>query len=97
MKSCLVCQESYCSVHLIPHQREPVLQRHRMSDPATFATRNLCRNHNKRLEMFCKTDHTPVCLQCTKMDHKGHKTVNLERESKKIKVRRRGLADMLAS
>ncbi|XP_076018658.1 E3 ubiquitin-protein ligase TRIM39-like [Genypterus blacodes] len=85
VKSCLVCQESYCAAHLIPHQRDPALQRHRMSDPATFATRNLCRTHNQKLEMFCKTDHMPVCMQCTKTEHRDHTTVILDKESKKIK------------
>ncbi|KAF7653558.1 hypothetical protein LDENG_00081340 [Lucifuga dentata] len=85
IKSCLICQESYCSIHITPHQRDPVLKKHWLSDPATFATRNLCRKHNKRLEMFCKTDHTPVCVKCTKMEHKHHETVSLERESRKVK------------
>ncbi|XP_042257245.1 E3 ubiquitin-protein ligase TRIM39-like [Thunnus maccoyii] len=85
-KSCLVCQLSYCETHLTSHLRDPALQRHRLTDPATFATSHLCRNHNKPLEMFCKTDQIPVCVECTKRDHKQHKIVPMEKESKRIKT-----------
>ncbi|XP_071385663.1 E3 ubiquitin-protein ligase TRIM39-like [Centroberyx affinis] len=86
VKSCLVCQASYCESHLIPHQRETALKGHRVTDPATFTTRNLCRKHNKPLEMFCKKDQTPLCVKCTETDHKDHKTVPMDKESKRIKT-----------
>ncbi|XP_071385651.1 E3 ubiquitin-protein ligase TRIM39-like [Centroberyx affinis] len=85
VKSCLVCQASYCENHLIPHQRETALKGHRVTDPATFTIRNLCRKHNKRLEMFCKKDQTPLCITCIYRDHKDHKPVPMEEESKRIK------------
>uniref|UniRef100_A0A3B5A0C2 RING-type domain-containing protein n=1 Tax=Stegastes partitus TaxID=144197 RepID=A0A3B5A0C2_9TELE len=84
--SCLVCQTSYCSFHLTPHQRDTVLLKHQLTDPADFATSHLCKNHNKQLEMFCKTDQIPVCLKCTERDHKYHETVPMEKESKRIKT-----------
>uniref|UniRef100_A0A668AH69 RING-type domain-containing protein n=1 Tax=Myripristis murdjan TaxID=586833 RepID=A0A668AH69_9TELE len=90
VKSCLVCQVSYCEAHLVPHQRETALSRHRLTDPATFTTQNLCRKHASPLEMFCKRDKTPVCVKCTQTDHKNHKTVPMERESRRIKVGKRG-------
>lgn len=87
VKSCLVCQASYCEIHLVPHQRDPALQRHRLTDPAIFNTSHLCRKHNKPLTMFCKQDHTPVCSKCTEGDHKHHKIVPMEKESRRVKVR----------
>nr|XP_046237288.1 E3 ubiquitin-protein ligase TRIM39-like isoform X2 [Scatophagus argus] len=86
VKSCLVCQSSYCELHLTPHVRDPVLQRHRLTDPATFPSSQLCRNHNKPLTMFCKRDQMPVCLKCTERDHKRHEIVTMEKESKKIRT-----------
>ncbi|XP_041724089.2 zinc finger protein RFP-like [Coregonus clupeaformis] len=86
VKSCLVCQGSYCKNHLGPHQREPALQRHRLTDPATFATPGLCRKHERPLELFCRNDQTPVCVRCTETDHKGHNTISMERESKKMRT-----------
>ncbi|XP_045921376.1 E3 ubiquitin-protein ligase TRIM39-like isoform X1 [Micropterus dolomieu] len=86
VKSCLVCQVSYCELHLTPHLREPALQRHRLTDPAIFPTSHLCRKHNKRLTMFCKKDQTPVCVRCTESHHKHHETVPMEKESESIKL-----------
>ncbi|XP_035530853.1 E3 ubiquitin-protein ligase TRIM39-like isoform X2 [Morone saxatilis] len=86
VKSCLVCQASYCELHLTPHLRDPALQRHRLTDPATFPSSHLCRKHNEPLTMFCKRDQMPVCVKCTGRDHKHHKTVPIEKESKRIET-----------
>lgn len=86
VKSCLVCQVSYCEMHLAPHLRDPVMTKHRLTDPATFSARGLCRNHNKPLTMFCKKDQTPVCASCTERNHKHHEVVPMESESKRIKA-----------
>ncbi|KAM4713988.1 E3 ubiquitin-protein ligase TRIM21-like [Anableps anableps] len=86
VKSCLVCQVSYCEMHLAPHLRDPVMTKHRLTDPATFSTSHLCRKHNKPLEMFCKKEQTPVCTSCTERDYKHHEVVSMERESKRIKA-----------
>ncbi|XP_028419624.1 tripartite motif-containing protein 29-like isoform X2 [Perca flavescens] len=88
VKSCLVCQASYCELHLTPHLRDPALHRHQLTDPATFATSHLCRKHHKPLTMFCKKDQKPVCGQCTEREHKHHKTVPMEEENKRINVRK---------
>ncbi|KAG7221475.1 hypothetical protein INR49_002450, partial [Caranx melampygus] len=85
VKSCLVCQVSYCDVHLTPHLREPALQRHQLTDPATFPTSHLCRNHNKPLTMFCKTDQMPMCTKCVERSHKSHGVVPMNQASKKVK------------
>ncbi|KAM9836970.1 E3 ubiquitin-protein ligase TRIM39-like [Aulostomus maculatus] len=89
VKSCLVCQASYCEIHLSPHLRDPALQRHRRTDPATFTTSHLCRKHNKPLGMFCTTDQTPVCGKCVTAEHKHHQIVPMERESRRVKVQLR--------
>ncbi|XP_038158055.1 E3 ubiquitin-protein ligase TRIM21-like [Cyprinodon tularosa] len=86
VKSCLVCQASYCEKHLAPHLRDPVMMKHSLTDPATFSTRHLCRKHNRPLEMFCKKDQTPVCRSCTERDHKQHEIVPMEKESRRIKA-----------
>lgn len=98
VKSCLVCQKSYCEIHLTPHLKDPVMTKHRLTDPGTFATSHLCRNHKKLLDMFCKRDQAPVCIECTERDHKHHDIVPIERMgTKKIKVRRRGVFNLLLS
>ncbi len=88
VKSCLVCQTSYCELHLAAHLMDPALQRHRLTDPATFPASRLCRNHNKPLTMFCKRDQMPVCEKCAERDHKHHETSPMGKESKRVKVRK---------
>ncbi|XP_020773462.1 E3 ubiquitin-protein ligase TRIM21-like [Boleophthalmus pectinirostris] len=90
VKSCLVCQASYCDMHLTLHQRDPVLQKHRLTDPATFSTSHLCRRHNKPLEMFCKKDQTPVCSECCARDHRNHQTMSIPQATRKVKESLKG-------
>ncbi|XP_054457945.1 E3 ubiquitin-protein ligase TRIM47-like [Anoplopoma fimbria] len=86
VKSCFMCQVSYCEIHLTPHLRDPVLTKHRLTDPATFVTSHLCRIHNKPLDKFCKGDQTPICMKCREVDHKHHDIVSIEKESKKVRI-----------
>lgn len=86
VKSCLVCQASYCELHLAPHQRDDALQRHRLTDPATFPSSHLCRKHNKPLDMFCRKDQTPVCSSCRDREHRQHQVVPIDRASRKAKA-----------
>ncbi|XP_034532706.1 zinc-binding protein A33-like [Notolabrus celidotus] len=86
VKSCLMCQMSYCQDHLTPHLRDAALQRHRLADPDTFPSSNLCRQHNKPLTKFCRKDQTPLCEECTATDHRQHNVVIMERATKKAKT-----------
>ncbi|XP_044039010.1 nuclear factor 7, ovary-like [Siniperca chuatsi] len=86
VKSCLVCRESYCEIHLTPHLRDQMMTRHGLTDPATFTTSHICRNHNEFLEMFCNRDQTPVCMKCKEREHKHHEIVPMEKESIRIRT-----------
>ncbi|XP_070785704.1 E3 ubiquitin-protein ligase TRIM21-like [Enoplosus armatus] len=86
VKSCLVCRESYCEIHLTPHLNDQVMTKHRLTDPATFTTSHLCRKHSMILERFCNNEKKPVCMKCTERDHKYHDIVPIERESNRIKT-----------
>ncbi|XP_059210182.1 E3 ubiquitin-protein ligase TRIM21-like [Centropristis striata] len=86
VKSCLVCQASYCEVHLAPHLRDPVLTKHTLTDPATFITSHLCPSHSILLDMYCKTDQKPICILCRERNHKYHDIVSIEKESKRVRT-----------
>ncbi|XP_072315510.1 zinc finger protein RFP-like [Eucyclogobius newberryi] len=86
VQSCLVCQASYCDAHLGPHRGDEALQRHRLTDPATFHTSHLCRKHSQPLEMFCRTEQTPVCASCSRGEHRQHQAVPIDRASKIAKT-----------
>ncbi|XP_057184379.1 E3 ubiquitin-protein ligase TRIM39-like [Triplophysa rosa] len=80
VKSCLVCQSSYCETHLEPHLRVSGLQKHKLMDPVKNLQDYICQKHDRPLELFCRDDHTCVCLSCADGDHKNHNTVPLREE-----------------
>merc|ERR1712235_225069 len=82
IKSCIVCQVSYCEIHLEPHQRIAALKKHKLIDPVENLEDRICKKHDKPLELFCRTDETYVCQICTETDHKVHDTTSLEEECK---------------
>ncbi|KAK6314841.1 hypothetical protein J4Q44_G00143700 [Coregonus suidteri] len=78
LKSCLVCQTSYCETHLEPHQRVAALKRHKLINPVENLEDRMCKKHDRPLELFCRSDQTCVCVLCLKADHMTHDTVPLE-------------------
>ncbi|KAK9516203.1 hypothetical protein VZT92_024148 [Zoarces viviparus] len=80
LKSCLVCLVSYCETHLEPHLTRLGLKRHQLIDPVENVEGRICTEHNKLLELFCKTDQMCVCRLCPYLDHENHDVVPLEEE-----------------
>ncbi|XP_026017170.1 E3 ubiquitin-protein ligase TRIM21-like [Astatotilapia calliptera] len=80
LKSCLVCQTSYCQTHLEPHLTLKGLKRHQLVDAVENLEGRMCTKHDKLLELFCKTDQTCVCMLCPVLDHKNHEFVPLREE-----------------
>uniref|UniRef100_A0A672NSI4 Uncharacterized protein n=1 Tax=Sinocyclocheilus grahami TaxID=75366 RepID=A0A672NSI4_SINGR len=78
LKSCLVCQSSYCETHLEPHLRVARLKKHKLMEPVSNLEDYICQKHERPLELFCRDDQTSVCLSCTDGDHKIHNTVSLQ-------------------
>ncbi|XP_003459640.1 E3 ubiquitin-protein ligase TRIM21-like isoform X1 [Oreochromis niloticus] len=80
LKSCLVCQTSYCQTHLEHHLTKEALKRHQLIDAMENLEGRICTKHGKPLELFCKTDQTCVCMLCSVLDHKNHEFVPLREE-----------------
>ncbi|XP_039464955.1 E3 ubiquitin-protein ligase TRIM39-like [Oreochromis aureus] len=80
LKSCLVCQTSYCQTHLEPHLTKKGLRGHQLIDAVENLEGRMCTKHDKPLELFCKTDQTCVCVLCSVLDHKNHEFVPLREE-----------------
>ncbi|XP_076126746.1 interferon-induced very large GTPase 1-like [Alosa pseudoharengus] len=72
-KSCLTCIASFCENHVKQHYTAPVLQRHKLVEAMADLEQNICQQHHRELELFCKTDSTPVCVLCVAREHSGHK------------------------
>ncbi|KAM4551925.1 E3 ubiquitin-protein ligase TRIM39-like [Odontesthes bonariensis] len=80
LKSCLLCLASYCETHLEPHLTASRLKRHQLTEPVENLEDRMCTQHDKPLELFCKTDQTCVCMLCSVLDHKTHEFVPLREE-----------------
>uniref|UniRef100_A0AAZ1X3K0 Bloodthirsty-related gene family, member 2 n=1 Tax=Oreochromis aureus TaxID=47969 RepID=A0AAZ1X3K0_OREAU len=81
LKSCLVCQTSYCQTHLEPHLTVKRLKTHQLIDAVENLEGRMCTKHDKPLDLFCKTDQICVCMLCPVLDHKNHEFVSLTEES----------------
>ncbi|XP_051743994.1 tripartite motif-containing protein 16-like isoform X1 [Ctenopharyngodon idella] len=76
VKSCLVCQESYCQTHFDRHEKYHSHKPHKVIDATGRLQDMICHKHDKELEMFCITDQQCICVWCKEYEHKDHNTVS---------------------
>ena len=81
LKSCLVCQTSFCELHLKPHLEGAAFRDHQLLKPIRDFEARKCPLHGKTMELFCQMDQTCICYLCMFQEHKNHSTVTVE-ESK---------------
>ncbi|XP_049338068.1 tripartite motif-containing protein 16-like [Astyanax mexicanus] len=88
VQSCLVCLASFCEAHLQPHYQSPAFKKHKLVKASRRLQEQICSQHDKLLEVYCRSDQQCICMLCTMDDHKGHDTVSLgaERSEKQKQV-----------
>ncbi|XP_043113478.1 tripartite motif-containing protein 29-like [Puntigrus tetrazona] len=80
IKSCLVCLESYCQAHFKWHEEFHSGKRHKMTEATGRLQEMICPQHDKLLEIFCRTDQSCICYMCMVDEHKNHDTVSAAAE-----------------
>ncbi|XP_028670865.1 tripartite motif-containing protein 16-like [Erpetoichthys calabaricus] len=80
VKSCLICLASYCERHVRSHEEAPLLRNHKLVSPLAQLDQKICQEHQRALELFCRTDQKCICVLCPDETHKGHNTVSVEAE-----------------
>ncbi|XP_048866716.1 tripartite motif-containing protein 16-like [Brienomyrus brachyistius] len=83
-KSCLVCLVSYCESHLQPHYGSPAFKKHKLTDATGHLQDNVCFQHHKPLEFYCRTDQQCICDLCTMYEHRDHETVSADAQRTEI-------------
>ncbi|XP_034155818.2 tripartite motif-containing protein 16-like [Pangasianodon hypophthalmus] len=80
VKSCLICLTSFCETHLKPHLELPALKNHTLLEASSQLKEKICSQHDKLMEIYCRTDQTCICSLCMLDNHKGHDAVSLSAE-----------------
>ncbi|XP_073714406.1 tripartite motif-containing protein 16-like protein [Misgurnus anguillicaudatus] len=78
VKSCLVCLNSYCQNHLEQHEKFFKGKKHNLIDATGRLQEMICPQHEKLLEIYCRTDQLCICYLCMAGKHKNHNTVSAE-------------------
>ncbi|KAI5607506.1 finTRIM family, member 14 [Silurus asotus] len=79
-KSCLVCVAYLCEIHLKPHLEVPALKKHTLTEASAKLQEKIWSEHNKLIEIFCRTDETCICYLCMMDKQKGHDIVTASGE-----------------
>ncbi|XP_062846513.1 E3 ubiquitin/ISG15 ligase TRIM25-like, partial [Trichomycterus rosablanca] len=83
VKSCLVCLASFCETHLQLHYESPAYKKHKLVEASRRLQEQICSQHNKLLEVYCRTDQQCICMLCMLDNHKGHDTISAAAERTK--------------
>ncbi|XP_043113455.1 tripartite motif-containing protein 16-like isoform X1 [Puntigrus tetrazona] len=80
IKSCLVCLNSYCQNHFERHEEFHPGKRHKVTNATRRLQEMICPQHDKLLEIFCRTDQHCICYLCMLDEHKNHDHVSAAAE-----------------
>ncbi|XP_058246831.1 tripartite motif-containing protein 16-like [Hemibagrus wyckioides] len=83
VKSCPVCLDSYCDIHLKPHLEISTLTKHTLIVASAKLKEKICSEHKRVFEIYCRTDQTCICYMCMMENHRGHDIVTAAEESVK--------------
>nr|XP_021330504.1 E3 ubiquitin/ISG15 ligase TRIM25-like [Danio rerio] len=77
VKSCQECRNSYCPDHLQHHESLFRGRGHNLMEATGRLQEMICPQHNKVMEIYCRTDQRCICMLCLVDGHKHHDTVTI--------------------
>ncbi|XP_056109474.1 tripartite motif-containing protein 16-like [Rhinichthys klamathensis goyatoka] len=80
VKSCLMCLNSYCQSHLEQHDSFFKDKKHNLINATVRLQEMICSQHERLLEVYCRTDQKCICLLCMMDEHKNHHTISIKAE-----------------
>uniref|UniRef100_A0A672LDE7 Tripartite motif-containing protein 16-like n=1 Tax=Sinocyclocheilus grahami TaxID=75366 RepID=A0A672LDE7_SINGR len=80
VRSCLMCLNSYCQSHLEQHDSFFKDKKHSLINATGRLKEMICSQHDRLLEVYCRTDQLCICLLCTMNEHKNHHTISTKAE-----------------
>ncbi|XP_056308931.1 E3 ubiquitin-protein ligase TRIM47-like isoform X2 [Danio aesculapii] len=80
VKSCQECRNSYCPDHLQQHENLFRGRGHNLMEATGRLQEMICPQHNKVMEIYCRTDQRCICMLCLVDGHKHHDTVTAAAE-----------------
>ncbi|XP_049338078.1 E3 ubiquitin/ISG15 ligase TRIM25-like [Astyanax mexicanus] len=83
VQSCLVCLASFCEAHLQPHYQSPAFKKHKLVKASRRLQEQICSQHDKLLEVYCRSDQQCICMLCMLDNHKAHDAVSIAAERSK--------------
>ncbi|XP_041945404.1 E3 ubiquitin/ISG15 ligase TRIM25-like isoform X2 [Alosa sapidissima] len=88
VKSCLLCLASFCETHVQPHYKSVAFKKHKLVKASAHLQEKICSQHDRLLEVFCRTDQKCICMLCTMDKHRSHDTVSAaaERNEKQMSL-----------
>ncbi|XP_027004435.1 tripartite motif-containing protein 16 isoform X2 [Tachysurus fulvidraco] len=87
-KTCLQCLASYCEDHLDIHNvLHTNAKRHKMVAATGRLEERVCPEHDKLMEVFCRTDQQCICHLCITNKHRTHDVVSIDHEVAEVKLK----------
>lgn len=86
-QTCLQCLASYCQNHLETHNALHMnAKRHKLVAATGRLEERVCPEHDKLMEVFCRTDQQCICHLCITNNHRSHDVVSVDFEVAEVKV-----------
>ncbi|XP_040214344.1 uncharacterized protein LOC120944358 [Rana temporaria] len=84
LKTCLLCEASFCEKHLSNHSKSPD---HILTKPTASFGERKCSVHQEVLKYYCTEDSACICMSCwVAGEHRGHQVELLNEASEKKKA-----------